>query len=50
MKCPNCNNRKKIDVEEGDGFSQDIRECEACGCVWTFKGDKRVIIKEGETE
>jgi len=47
MKCPNCGERNHIDIEEADGFCQDTRECEDCGCVWTFKNEKRIIIKEG---
>lgn len=46
MKCPKCGDRKHVDIGEGDGFSQDIRECQTCGFVWTFNGNDRVIIKE----
>jgi hypothetical protein len=28
-----------------EGFSQDARECGACGGVWTFSGDALKIIK-----
>jgi len=46
MKCPNCGHRDQVSVCEGDGFCQDVRECTDCGCIWTFDGDKRAIIKE----
>lgn len=47
MKCPNCKSTS-VSVEDADGFSQDSRECSKCGCVWTFSGEERKIIKDGE--
>jgi len=47
MKCPLCKDKLHIDVGAADGFSQDVRECNTCGTVWTFHGDERVVIKEG---
>jgi len=48
MKCPNCGDRTHVDIHEADGFSQDSRECGNCGCIWTFHGKERVVIKEGK--
>jgi DNA-directed RNA polymerase subunit M/transcription elongation factor TFIIS len=45
MKCPKCKS-KRVVLGKGDGFSQDIRECEDCGHLWTFKGEERIVLKE----
>jgi len=50
MKCPNCHDRKHIDVEIGDGFTDnDTRECLTCGAVWYYSETEShfKIIKEG---
>jgi DNA-directed RNA polymerase subunit RPC12/RpoP len=47
MKCPKCDSRRVI-LGKGDGFSQDIRECEECDHVWTFKGKERVVLKDSD--
>ena len=39
MKCPSCRNRQNIEIGlHADGFSQDVRECSACGAIWTYSG------------
>lgn len=51
MKCPNCRDRQHIDVEKGDGFTEnDTRECLTCGTVWYYneKDEHTRIIKEGD--
>lgn len=48
MKCPNCGCRSKINISEGKGYSQDIRECGACGTVWSFVESQIKIIQEGK--
>jgi transcription elongation factor Elf1 len=45
MKCPLCKSRKIGIHLHADGFSQDARECEDCGGIWTFSGEKLKIIK-----
>lgn len=50
MKCPNCHDRRHVDVEAGDGFTErDTRECRTCGAVWCYSEneEKIKIIKEG---
>lgn len=50
MKCPNCHDRTHIDVEIGDGFTDnDTRECLNCGAVWFYSETEGhfKIIKEG---
>ena len=50
MKCPNCHDRTHIDVEIGDGFTDnDTRECLICGAVWFYSEAEShfKIIKEG---
>lgn len=47
MKCPNCGDRH-VEIDEADGYCQDSRECDICGCVWTFKNEERIIIKIGK--
>lgn len=50
MKCPNCHDRTHIDVEIGDGFTDnDTRECLICGAVWFYSETEShfKIIKEG---
>jgi uncharacterized Zn finger protein len=41
MKCPNCGNRKAIEVDiHSAGFSSEespVKECGACGLVWRIK-------------
>lgn len=53
MKCPNCHDRKHIEVEIGDGFTDnDTRECLTCGAVWFYSDtDEEVkIIKAGNSD
>ncbi len=46
MKCPFCKNREHVEIDlHADGFSQDIRECGACGGIWTFSGTEMKIVK-----
>ena len=46
MKCPLCKSREHVTIDlHAEGFSQDARECEACGGIWTFSGDVLKIIK-----
>ena len=46
MKCPFCKNREHVEIDlHADGFSQDIRECGACGGMWTFSGTEMKIVK-----
>ncbi len=46
MKCPLCKSRKHVEIDlHAEGFSQDVRECGDCGCIWTFSGDAIKIIK-----
>ena len=47
MKCPMCKSRNQVEIDlHADGFSQDARECGACGAVWTFSGSTLKIIKK----
>ena len=47
MKCPMCKSRNQVEIDlHADGFSQDARECGACGAMWTFSGDTLKIIKK----
>lgn len=47
MKCPNCGDRKAVDLDmHSGGFSSDqspVKECGACGLVW------RVKVEGGKT-
>jgi len=49
MKCPNCGDRKSVDLDmHSGGFSSDqspVKECGACGLVWRVKveGDETRI-------
>ena len=46
MKCPTCKSRQHVEIDlHADGFSQDLRECGDCGCIWTFSGPQLKIIK-----
>lgn len=48
MKCPECKERQHIELDlHSDGFSENVRECGDCGAMWTWKDDKRIIIKHG---
>ncbi len=51
MKCPNCGERKSIDIDlHSGGFTSDenpVKECGACGLVWrhkSVKGESEVDI------
>ncbi|PLX78447.1 MAG: hypothetical protein C0614_08565 [Desulfuromonas sp.] len=45
MKCPLCKSRNiEIDIH-AEGFSQDARECNDCGGIWTFSGETIKVIK-----
>lgn len=51
MKCPNCHDRTHVDVEPGDGYTDnDTRECLNCGAIWYFCAaeDQIKYIKEGK--
>lgn len=49
MKCPLCKCRGHIKIDlHADGFSQDARECDACGGIWTFSGKGLKIIKASD--
>jgi uncharacterized Zn finger protein len=41
MKCPNCGNRKTVEVSiHSSGFTAEaspVKECGACGLVWSIK-------------
>lgn len=41
MKCPNCGNRKEVELDiHSEGFTNDefpVKECGACGLVWRVK-------------
>lgn len=53
MKCPNCHDRKHIEVEIGDGFTDnDTRECLTCGAVWFYSDveEEVKIIKAGNPD
>jgi transcription elongation factor Elf1 len=50
MKCPLCQSRNVELHMHADGFSQDARECTACGGIWTFSGEKLKVIKGSVTE
>ncbi len=49
MKCPNCGERKSVEVDtHSGGFSAEelpVKECGACGLVWRIKrvGDSTEI-------
>jgi uncharacterized Zn finger protein len=46
MKCPICKGREQVSIDlHADGFSPAIRECGACGTVWTFSKNKLKIIQ-----
>jgi uncharacterized Zn finger protein len=54
MKCPQCGDRKSIDIDiHSSGFTAEhspVKECGACGLVWRVKvvnGETKIdIIKE----
>ncbi len=58
MKCPNCGDRKAVEVDiHSAGFTageSPVKECGACGLVWRIKvtGDKTAIdvIKPARTK
>lgn len=50
MKCPVCKERKRINLNSADGYSQDSRECGKCGAIWTFVGDELVILSEEDKD
>ena len=41
MKCPNCGERKTVEIDiHSEGFSADelpVKECGTCGLVWRIK-------------
>ncbi len=41
MKCPNCGDRKEIDLDmHSEGFTAEespVKECGHCGLVWRVK-------------
>lgn len=58
MKCPNCGERKSINIDlHSGGFTSDenpVKECGACGLVWrltSIKGNQAVdIIKPAKAK
>ena len=44
MKCPNCGDRKSIDIDiHSSGFTAEaspVKECGACGLVWRIKSGR----------
>ena len=46
MKCPLCKSRDHVSIDlPGEDSSQEGRQCEACGGIWTISGDVMKIIK-----
>lgn len=48
MKCPNCGERKTVEIDmHSGGFTPDempVKECSACGLVWCMKYVKGEVV------
>ena len=48
MHCPNCNNKKGIEIDmHSDGYAKDLLECTSCGTIWFEScGDVVTVCKQ----